>query len=136
MLLCSEFCENELCIYTQPQSGLRLDCTVQSNYFWDWTGLRSQRARPYSPVFLSVSILKLETGSFFSERTVFFGPNCGPSSPDRVVRAFGTVSKKSYGPDRTGLWPVYRGLCQHTMRQFFVDYSTYCIVIAMVTIVL
>src|SRR5580692_6523896 len=44
---------------------------------------------------------RIGTGPYFLE------PDCGPNSLDRAVWLFPTVSKKGYGPDRTGPWPVY-----------------------------
>ena len=72
--------------------------TVQSSFLWDQTGLQSQSTRPYSPVFLLVSILSPRPDCFFLDLTVFFGPDCSLEVPDHTVWSFFTVSKKGHGP--------------------------------------
>jgi hypothetical protein len=77
---------------------------VQSQFSPDQTGLRSGSPGPYSLVFLSVSVFRLETGP---DRTVVlrFGPRSQFSGPCGL--GFSTVSKKDRSPDWTGPWPVY-----------------------------
>jgi hypothetical protein len=99
--------------YVYNSSSLRLDQTVRSSFFWDWTRLRSQGARLYGPVFFTVSIFKQQKDRTIQFSLLFIGPDCGPNSLDHVVRSFGTVSKRDYSLDRTGLWPVYFQFLPH-----------------------
>jgi hypothetical protein len=76
---------------------------VRSQFSLDRTGLRSGSARPYGPVFLSVSLFELETGPYFGTGLWFYGPDGSSEMLDRSVRSFLQFPKKApvrTGPDR------------------------------------
>ena len=77
--------------------------TVQSSFLWDRTGLRSQSAGPYGPVFFISLHFELETGSFFPrpDRIFWSGLRSQLTGPYGPVFFNGLQKRLRSGPDRT-----------------------------------